>query len=93
MANKTKHIVKRGKHTEEYDQRKLYASIYNACIAVRCTDTEAELIAERIVQLVEEWLEPKHEVTSYDITRIASEHFQQYHPDAGYLYEHHRSIS
>ena len=88
-----KHIIKRGKHSESYDQRKLYASIYNACLAVRCTENEAELIAEKVVSLVEAWLEPKHEVTSYDITRIASQHFRVYHPDAAFLYEHHRSVS
>lgn len=88
-----KHIVKRHGHTELYDERKLYASIYNALLAVRVSDNEAELVADKVVKHVSEWLDSKHEVTSKDILHQAAKHFKVYNDDAAYLYLHHRSLS
>lgn len=88
-----KHIVKRAKHTEEYDERKLYASVYASCIAVRVPQQEAELVAKQVCQDVGNWLEDKHEVTASDIHREAAKNLKAYNPDAGYIYETHREIS
>lgn len=83
------HIVKRKGHAEQYDARKLYASIYSACLSVRSTEGEAELVAERVVKDVETWLAKKHEVTSTDLRRVASGHLKAYHADAEYMYRNH----
>lgn len=87
-----KHIVKRAGRTEAYDGKKLYASIYAAALAVREPVGSAELIAQEVARQVEEWLAPKHEVTSNDIRRVAAKHLQVVHPDAAYQYLHHRVI-
>lgn len=87
------HIVKRAGHTEPYDQRKLYASVYSACLAVRSPVGEAELVAEKVCADVEEWLGNKHEVTAGDIHRTANKHFHVYNADAAWIYQHHRSLS
>lgn len=87
-----KHIVKRGGHTEPYDSRKLFASIYTACLSVREYPPTAELIAQEVVKEFEKWLEHKHEVTSNDIRRVAAKHLQVINPDAGHMYLHHRVI-
>lgn len=86
------HVVKRKGHAEPYDSRKLYASIYAACLSVRATEGEAELVAERVVKDVEAWLAKKHEVTSGDIRRVASQNLKAYHGDAEYMYRHHREL-
>ena len=86
------HIVKRKGHAEPYDNRKLYASIYAACLSVRATEGEAELVAERVVKDVETWLAKKHEVTSADIRRVASQNLKAYHSDAEYMYRNHREL-
>lgn len=88
-----KHIVKRRGHTELFDERKLYASIYNALLAVRESDSEAELVSAKVVSHVNDWLSSKHEVTSKDILHQATKHLQAYNDDAAYLYLHHRSLS
>lgn len=88
-----KHIVKRHGHSEEFDERKLYASVFNACRATRAADQDAELVAEKVTEYVKQWLDPKHEVTSRDISRVTARHFQVYNPDAAHLYEHLRSVS
>ena len=85
-----KHIVKRSGHTEEYEGRKLYASIYAACLSVRVPEGEAEIVADRVVKDFEAWLDNKHEVTAHDIRRIATKHFHAYNPDAAWMYQHHR---
>lgn len=86
------HIVKRAGHAEKYDNRKLYASVYSACLSVREPAGSAELIAERVVKDVDHWISHKHEVTSNDIRRQASKHLHAYHEDAAYIYHHHRVI-
>lgn len=93
MGNVKKHIVKRQGHTEAYDQRKLYASVYASLVSLRTAAPEAELVADRVCKHVEEWLDKKHEVTSKDILRNAAHHLQNYNDDAAFLYLHHRSVS
>lgn len=87
-----KHVVKRGGHTEAYDERKLYASVYSACLSVREHPGSAELFAQEVVENFGKWLESRHEVTSNDIRRKASEHLKVINPDAGHIYLHHRVI-
>ena len=90
MGTASKHIVKRKGHTEPYDSRKLFASIYAACLSVRSTEGEAELVAAQVVKDVETWLGKKHEVTAPDIRRVAAKHLKTYNDNAGYMYANHR---
>ncbi len=87
-----KHIVKRAGHVELFDEKKLYASIYAAALAVREPVGSAELIAQEVVKSVEQWLKPKHEVTSNDIRREAAKHLKAINEEAGFQYTHHRVI-
>ncbi len=87
-----KHVVKRAGHTELYDERKLYASIFSACQSVREPMGSAELIADKVSKDMADWIEKKHEVTSNDIRHMAARHLDVYHQDAAYMYLHHRVI-
>ena len=84
------HIVKRKGHSEKYDQRKLYASVYASCLSVRVHAGEAELLADRVCKDVEKWLNKKSEVTSHDIRKQAADSFKSYNPEAAWMYSHHR---
>lgn len=86
------HIVKRKGHTESYDERKVYASVYAACQAVREPAGSAELIAEKVVQNINEWIAKKNEVTANDIRRQATKHLHAYNQDAAYIFLHHRVV-
>jgi transcriptional regulator NrdR family protein len=92
LAKFTNHIVKRAGHTEAYDRKKLFASIYAACLVGREATATAELIAAKVVSGTEQWLETKHEVTSNDIRRMAARFLKHYNNDAAFLYLHHRVI-
>lgn len=93
MDQHPKHIVKRAGHNESYDARKLYASIFSACLAVRVPGGEAELVADKVNRDVENWLESKPVVTSSDIHRVAGQFLEAYNADAAYIYKTHRNIS
>ena len=88
------HVVKNGrsKHPEAFSEAKLHASIVAACVTSGSPTGQAESIARRVVHEVDEWLDQRPEVTSADIRRVAAKYLKTYHPDASYLYEHHRSI-
>lgn len=92
LAKPMKHIVKRRGHNEPYDEKKLYASIFAASLVVREPVGSAELIAQKVVDDVNAWLEPKHTVTSNDIRREAVKYLEGYNPDAAYMYLHHRVV-
>lgn len=87
-------IVKRGgeRPTESFMLEKLHASIQAACLSVRSLEGEADLIAHRVSQAVADWCEEKTEVTSNDIRRVAAGLLESMHPEAAYLYKHHRLV-
>jgi hypothetical protein len=94
LANTRTHIVKRSpNYTEPYDERKLYASVYAACLCVRTPAGEAELTAERVCLEVAPWVASKAEVTSKDIRHKAAIALKIYNPDAAYMYERHRILA
>jgi transcriptional regulator NrdR family protein len=87
-------IIKRdGKRPSEQFQRdKLHHSIRAACLSVRSPEGEAETIAAKVSDAVIAWLETKPEVTSNDLRRKATDILTSFHPEAAYLYKHHRLI-
>jgi transcriptional regulator NrdR family protein len=87
------HIVKRAAgHSEPYDERKLYASIYAACLSLRTPAGEAELTASKVCKDIQPWLQAKVEVTSTDLRSQAAKHLNVYNPDAAYMYARHHKI-
>jgi len=78
--------------TESYERGKLHASVLAACLSVRSPEGEAEMTAHKVCERVEQWLAAKPEVTSNDLRRKASESLDIHHPEAGYLYKHHRVV-
>ncbi len=87
-----KHVVKRRGHTEGFDDKKLYASIYSACLVVRETPEASELVAEKVTKDITDWIANKPEVTSADIRRHAAEFLHVYNADAAYSYMHYRTL-
>lgn len=87
------HIVKRAGHDEEFDNKKLYASIYASCLAAHEPVQKAESTAELVTNEVSMWMDSKQTaVTSNDIRRKASEALNLHNPDAAYSYLNHRIV-
>ena len=87
------HIIKRRGHREEFEAKKLYASIYAACLVLRVTDKEAESIADRVTRHVSTAITEKKEIDSHQLRQIAADHLHEYNPEAAYIYRHHRDIA
>ena len=87
-------IVKRGgkRPSERFDRQKLHASVYAACLSVRSPEGHAAQTANAVCDIVEQWFENKLEVTSDDLRRQATKALTIHHPEAAYLYKHHRVI-
>lgn len=85
-------LKRRSVQSENFDPLKLHQSIVAACLAVRAFEGEAHATAERVVKSVIDWLNTKTEVTSSDVRRVAANSLRTYHPEAAYMYEHHRLI-
>lgn len=89
----SKRVIKRMRHTEHYQRDKLQHSIESACLSVRDFAGAAELTAEHVCNHVEQWLENKLEVTSYDLRLTAGKYLQQYNPPAAMVYVTHMDIN
>ena len=87
-------IVKRGgkRPSEHFQRGKLHASVYAACLSVRTPDGEATTTADNVCEAVILWCDTKPEATSNDLRRVASGHLEKFHPEAAYLYKHHRLV-
>lgn len=94
MTQKVIDIVKRGgrRPTEAFEEKKLRASILAACLSAGTPAGHAEALTQTVTNAVLDWLESRPEVTSDDLRRTAVKHLNTHHPDAAYLYEHHRII-
>ena len=77
---------------EPFDAAKLAASLKAACLSLRTPEGEAADIARDVGRSVNRWLENRPEVTSADIRQVAARELEKYHPDAAYLYKHHKQM-
>jgi hypothetical protein len=87
-------IIKREgrRPTERFDRDKLHASVVAACLSVRSPEGLAEHTAHDVCEAVIVWLGDKSIVTSHDLRLTASKHLESFHPEAAYLYKHHRLV-
>lgn len=87
-------IIKREgrRPTERFNRDKLHASVVAACLSVRSPEGLAEHTAKDVCDAVVIWLGNKSTVTSADLRLTASKHLESFHPEAAYLYKHHRLV-
>ena len=87
------HIVKRRGHKEPYDGKKVYASVYAACLNTHMNKEEAENVAEKVLGEIDSWLADKREVASDEIFKKITETLKKHSTDTAFMYETHRDIS
>ncbi len=87
------HIVKRKGHRQEFDERKIYASVYAACTNVSLEKESAEKIASKVANTIKSWVKDKKEVSSSDIFDKAGATLEEINPDVAFMYKTHRDIS
>ena len=87
------HIVKRRGHKQEFDERKVYASVYAACLSCHMDKESAETIATVVVEKIKRWLTKKDEATSDDIFKQVSEELMSLDKEVAFMYTTHRDVS
>ena len=88
-----KHIVKRKGHKEPFESRKIYASVFAACMAIRMGDEEAELIAHMVSDEVEKELKDVKEIDAHSIHKHVTKALSKYNVDAAFIYDTHKDIN
>ena len=58
-VSKTSVVVKRKGHTEDFDERKLYGSVYAACASAHRHELICEKTADDISKKVKKWIKGK----------------------------------
>lgn len=86
-------IIKRRGHKEPFDERKLYASIYSACLTTHHRKEDAERMSEAVTKSIKEWLVGKNEVDSGTLFAEAAHELEKLSKDAAFMFVTHRDIS
>lgn len=87
------HIVKRRGHKQKFDERKVYASAYAACLSAHAEKEEAEVTANLVTREIKKWITDKEEVSSDQIFKKIGEELGHLNKDAAFMYTTHRDIS
>lgn len=87
-------VVKRGgnRPTESFERAKLERSIRAALRSVKAPDGQVRDTAAAVCDIVEQWLENRHEITSADLRRKASGALTPLHPEAAFIYKNYKII-
>jgi len=85
--------IKRQGHEEAYDERKVYASAYAACLNVRVNEKKAEKIASSVCKDVKKLLHGNKCVSSDAIFRQIIKSLGKHDKEAAFMYEAMKSRS
>ncbi len=90
-------MVKRKGHTEDYDERKVYGSVYAACYVVKLSEKKCEQTASRvakdITKIVKKGATKNVCLDTSVIKRLATAKLRKHNKDAAFMYETHRDLS
>ena len=86
------HIVKRKEHREKFDERKIYASCYAACLSSHIPHKHAETLCEKVVRDVKRRIAKKRVITSDQIFLETTRAIKQYDKNVALMYATHRDI-
>lgn len=87
------HIVKRKGHSEEFEPRKIYASVFSACMVLRMSDSEAELLADAVSKEVAERASTSEELSAKNLHSWVVQSLEKLNKDVAFMYDTHRDIS
>ena len=86
-------MVKRRGRIEKFDERKVYASCYAACMTCNMKENDCEMVASKITAQVKKWVRKEKRVTSAQIFRKVVAVLKKIHKPAAFMYETHMDVS
>lgn len=87
------HVIKRQGLKEKYDEKKVYASTYSACLNSHLPKEGAEKIADMVTKEVDKWIEKKTEVDSDQIFKEVIKLLEKIDPEVAFMFKTHRDLS
>ncbi len=88
-----KHLVKRKGHVHIFDERKVYASCYAACLSAHMRHEEAEKVCNIVTKEINKRIKNKKVITSNQIFKEVTRILNRHNKDAAFMYFTHRDIS
>lgn len=85
-------VVKRHGHTEKFDERKIYASVYEACHVDGMKTEKAEKIASAVTNGVKKWADKMDIVSSHQLHTQVVKELSKHHKDVAFMYDLHKDI-
>ncbi|MDY6769430.1 MAG: ATP cone domain-containing protein [Candidatus Nanohaloarchaea archaeon] len=82
-------VVKRRGHTEEFDERKVYGSIYAACASAGRDEDACERIADEVSTEIRERAESADALPTDEIRDIVSDELAERDEELSFYYEKH----
>ena len=82
-------VVKRKGHTEDFDERKVYASVYAACASAHYEEMECEKIAEKLTKKIKRFIKSKKQAESSEIRRRIENELKKQDEELAFFYEQH----
>ena len=82
-------IVKRKGHTEEFDERKVYASVYAACASAHYDETKCEKIADAVAKTIKKLVKNKKSMQSLEIRKKIEAELEMKDKELAFYYEQH----
>ncbi len=86
-------IVKRRGHKQEFDEKKIYGSVYAACMGCSLSEKECEKVSESVTKDVKTLLKGKKEINSTEIFGFIIQKLAKLNEAVAFMYETHRDIS
>ncbi|HSB46617.1 MAG TPA: ATP cone domain-containing protein [Candidatus Bilamarchaeum sp.] len=86
-------VVKRRGKKETFDEKKVYGSVYAACMDCSVGEKLCENIAAKIVADLKKFLKGRKEVNSTEIFGFVIQRLAKEHEPAAFMYETHRDLS
>jgi transcriptional regulator NrdR family protein len=85
-------IVKRRGKTEPFDEKKIYASVYAACMDCALGENKSEAIAQTITQEVKKFIKDKKEINTSEIFGFVLQKLAHISEPVAFMYETHREV-
>ena len=82
-------VVKRKGHTEKFDERKVYGSVYAACSSAHYGENLCEKNAEEITSKIRKFVRNKKRIESTQIRNKIAELLKRKNEELAFFYEQH----
>jgi transcriptional regulator NrdR family protein len=86
-------IVKRRGHEEEFDEKKVYASCYAACLSAHIEHMKSEKICDKVAKEIKAWARKKRAIDSTEIFKKTIATINKHDKNAAFMYKTHRDIA